>query len=77
MNFKKNLLVAGSDEWFVVHVVTFLAIMIMIVLSYPIFGVFTDEQTGWACVFWCAVWFVEGLIGLIWEWKNDWNTNRD
>jgi uncharacterized membrane protein len=77
MNPKKNLLVAGSDEWFVVHVVTFIAIMVMIVLSYPIFGVFTDAQTGWACVFWCALWFVEGIIGLIWEWKNDWHTNTD
>jgi uncharacterized membrane protein len=73
----KKLLVAGSNEWFVVHVVTFLAIMVMIVLSYPIFGVFTDEQTGWACVVWCLLWFIEGIVGLIWEWKNDWHTNRD
>jgi hypothetical protein len=71
----KKLLVAGSNEWFVVHVVTFLAIMVMIVLSYPIFGVFTDAQTGWACVFWCALWFVEGLIGLK-GWEQD-DTTRD
>jgi hypothetical protein len=70
----KKLLVAGSNEWFVVHVVTFLAIMVMIVLSYPIFGVFTDIQTGWACVVWCGLMFIEGIIGLIWEWKNDVST---
>lgn len=73
----KKLLVAGSEEWFVVHMITFIAIMVMIVLSYPIFGVFTDEQTGWACVVWCVLWFIEGIIGLIWEWKNDWHTNTD
>jgi hypothetical protein len=73
----KKLLVAGSNEWFVVHMITFLAITVMIVLSYPIFAVFTDEQTGWACVVWCALWFIEGIVGLIWEWKNDWYTNTD
>ena len=71
----KKLLVAGSNEWFVVHVVTFLAIMVMIVLSYPIFGVFTDEQTGWACVVWCVLWFIEGIIGLK-GWEQD-DTTRD
>lgn len=73
----KKLLVAGSNEWFVVHMITFLAIMVMIVLSYPIFAVFTDEQTGWACVVWCALWFIEGIVGLIWEWQNDRYTNAD
>jgi hypothetical protein len=67
----KKLLVAGSNAWFVVHVVTFIAIMVMIVLSYPIFGVFTDEQTGWACVVWCGIMLLEGIIGIIWERKND------
>jgi len=73
----KKLLVAGSNEWFAVHVVTFLAIMVMTVLSYPIFAVFTDDQISWVCIFWCILWFIEGMIGLIWEWKDDWYTNRD
>jgi len=77
MNFKKNLLVAGSNEWFAVHIVTFLAIMVMTMLSYPIFAVFTDDQISWVCIFWCVLWFIEGMIGLIWEWKDDWYTNRD
>ena len=66
---------AGSSEWFMVHMITFFAIMVMIVLSYPIFGVFTDDQISWACVIWCALWFVEGIFGLK-GWEQD-ETTRD
>lgn len=61
---------AGGEMWFAVHLFCFTCIMIMIVLSYPIFGIFTDEQIGNACVVWGIVMMAEGIHGL-WGWKND------
>ena len=66
----KDKIQAGGDEWFVVHLTCFACTMIMIVLSYPIFGVFTDEQIGRFIVIWCFFAIMEGIHGL-WGWKND------
>ena len=55
---------SGSNEWFLVHVTFFTCILLMILLSYPIFGVFTDEQISYVCVVWCGVMLLEGIVGL-------------
>lgn len=62
---------AGGEVWFSVHLFVFTCIMLMILLSYSLFGsIFTDEQIGNVCVFWAVLMLVEGIHGL-WGWRND------
>jgi hypothetical protein len=60
---------AGSIVWFSVHIVVFLAIMLLIVLSYPIFGYISDDEIAAVCVAWCILWIIEGIFGL-WGWDD-------
>ena len=56
---------SGSDTWFLVHMFGFACIMIMGLLTSPIFGsLMTDQQIAKISLFWFVGMIIEIIVGL-------------